>query len=80
MDLGKKVSEALSIPTIGIGAGPYCDGQVLVLHDMLGMNEEFKPRFVRRYMDLAKDMRTALHSYIKDITSSDFPTKEESYE
>ncbi|MCB0720679.1 MAG: 3-methyl-2-oxobutanoate hydroxymethyltransferase [Ignavibacteriae bacterium] len=80
MDLGKKISEAISIPTIGIGAGPYCDGQVLVLHDMLGMNEEFKPRFVRRYMDFAKDLRGALKSYIKDIKSGDFPSKEESYE
>lgn len=79
-DLGKKISDALTIPTIGIGAGPHCDGQVLVLHDMLGMNEEFKPRFVRRYMNLAKDMREALHTYIKDIKSGDFPSKEESYE
>ena len=80
MELGKKISEAISIPTIGIGAGPHCDGQVLVLQDMMGMNEEFKPRFVRRYMNLAEDMRNALKSYIKDIKSGDFPTKEESYE
>lgn len=80
MELGKKISEAISIPTIGIGAGPHCDGQVLVLQDMMGMNEEFKPRFVRRYMNLAEDMRNALKSYIKDIKSGDFPTEEESYE
>ena len=77
--LGKKISSSLKIPTIGIGAGPYCDGQVLVTHDMLGMTEEFKPRFVRRYMNLAEDMRNAFIHYIDDVRKGKFPTKDESY-
>jgi len=77
--LGSKVSKALKIPTIGIGAGPECDGQVLVMHDMLGMIEEFKPRFVRRYMNLAQDMKDAFKRYIKDIKSGSFPSDSESY-
>ncbi|MDD5361278.1 MAG: 3-methyl-2-oxobutanoate hydroxymethyltransferase [Ignavibacteria bacterium] len=77
--LGKKVSEALKIPTIGIGAGQYCDGQVLVTPDMLGMIEEFKPRFVRKYMTLAQDMKDAFRRYISDVKENKFPTKEESY-
>ena len=76
--LGKKISKSLKIPTIGIGAGPYCDGQVLVTHDMLGMIEEFKPRFVRKYMNLASDMKDAFRNYIKDVKENKFPTKEES--
>jgi len=77
--LGTKVSKALKIPTVGIGAGPGCDGQVLVMHDMLGMIEEFKPRFVRRYMNLAADMKDAFRRYIKDVKEKKYPTKEESY-
>lgn len=77
--LGQKVSKTLKIPTIGIGAGPYCDGQVLVTQDMLGMIEEFKPRFVRKYMNLASDMKDAFRRYIDDVKESKFPTKEESY-
>jgi 3-methyl-2-oxobutanoate hydroxymethyltransferase len=77
--LGLQISEALKIPTIGIGAGPDCDGQVLVMHDMLGMIEEFKPRFVRRYMTLAMDMKDAFKRYIKDIKSGSFPSENESY-
>ena len=77
--LGTKVSKALKIPTIGIGAGPGCDGQVLVMHDMLGMIEEFKPRFVRHYMNLAADMKDAFRRYIKDVKDRKYPTKEESY-
>jgi 3-methyl-2-oxobutanoate hydroxymethyltransferase len=77
--LAKKISKALGIPTIGIGAGPYCDGQVLVTHDMLGMIEEFKPRFVRKYMNLASDMKDAFRRYIKDVKDEKFPTKDESY-
>jgi 3-methyl-2-oxobutanoate hydroxymethyltransferase len=77
--LGKKVSEALKIPTIGIGAGQYCDGQVLVTPDMLGMIEEFKPRFVRKYMTLAQDMKDAFRRYISDVKENKFPTKDESY-
>ena len=77
--LGKKVSEALKIPTIGIGAGPHCDGQVLVTMDMLGMIEEFKPRFVRKYMNLAGDMKDAFRRFIKDVKDKKFPTDDESY-
>ena len=77
--LGKKISEALTIPTIGIGAGPYCDGQVLVTQDMLGMIEEFKPRFVRKYMNLAQDMKEAFRRYISDVKENKFPTDDESY-
>lgn len=79
VSLGKKVSEALKIPTIGIGAGPYCDGQVLVTHDMLGMMEEFQPRFVRRYMDLAGDMKKTFGKYIADVKKGSFPSEKESY-
>jgi 3-methyl-2-oxobutanoate hydroxymethyltransferase len=77
--LGKKVSEALKIPTIGIGAGPYCNGQVLVTPDMLGMIEEFKPRFVRKYMNLAQDMKDAFRRYSSDVKENKFPTIDESY-
>jgi 3-methyl-2-oxobutanoate hydroxymethyltransferase len=77
--LGKKVSRAIKIPTIGIGAGPDCDGQVLVTHDMLGMVEEFKPRFVRRYMSLAVDMKDAFKRYMKDVKDEKFPNSGESY-
>lgn len=77
--LGKKISVNLTIPTIGIGAGPHCDGQVLVMHDMLGMIEDFKPRFVRRYMNLAQDMKDAFRHYIKDVKENRFPDEKESY-
>ncbi len=77
--LGKKVSQALKIPTIGIGAGPFCDGQVLVTQDMLGMIEEFKPRFVRKYMNLAQEMKDAFRRYISDVKENKFPTIDESY-
>jgi len=77
--LGKKISTVLKIPTIGIGAGPYCDGQVLVTQDMLGMIEEFKPRFVRKYMNLAQDMKSAFMHYISDVKEGKFPTNDESY-
>jgi 3-methyl-2-oxobutanoate hydroxymethyltransferase len=77
--LGKKISKALKIPTIGIGAGPDCDGQVLVTHDMLGMIAEFKPRFVRRYMNFAGDVKKSFTKYISDVKSGQFPTKDESY-
>jgi 3-methyl-2-oxobutanoate hydroxymethyltransferase len=77
--LAKRVSEAIPIPTIGIGAGPYCDGQVLVVHDMLGLTEEFQPRFVRRYSELAEEMRKAFRGYIADVKAKKFPTNKESY-
>lgn len=77
--LGKKVSKALKIPTIGIGAGPYCDGQVLVTHDMLGMIDEFQPRFVRKYLNLSTEIKDAFIRYIDDVRNGSFPSKEESY-
>jgi 3-methyl-2-oxobutanoate hydroxymethyltransferase len=77
--LARRVSKALHVPTIGIGAGPHCDGQVLVVYDMLGLTEEFKPRFVRRYGELAEDMRRSFRKYIRDVKSGEFPTIKESY-
>ncbi len=77
--LAAKVSNQLSIPTIGIGAGSECDGQVLVIHDMLGMNKDFSPRFLRRYADVHSVMTNAVQNYIKDVKSKDFPNSEEQY-
>jgi 3-methyl-2-oxobutanoate hydroxymethyltransferase len=77
--LARKVTAAVPVPTIGIGAGPYCDGQVLVVHDMLGVTEEFRPRFVRRYAEMADTMREAFRRYISDVKSKRFPTMKESY-
>ena len=77
--LAKEVTESLSIPTIGIGAGGHCSGQVLVMHDMLGINTEFKPRFLRRYLNLDELITGAIHRYIDDVKSGDFPNAEESY-
>lgn len=79
-ELAKKVSNELSIPTIGIGAGAQCDGQVLVTHDMLGLNKEFKPRFLRRYADMHSSMTDAVQQYIADIKSGDFPNENEQYD
>lgn len=78
-ELTKKVSEELTIPIIGIGAGPYADGQVLVMHDMLGINQEFNPRFLRRYADLHSSISTAVENYISDIKAGSFPNEDESY-
>jgi 3-methyl-2-oxobutanoate hydroxymethyltransferase len=78
-NLSKKISKAISIPTIGIGAGPHCDGQILVTHDMLGLYEKFHPRFVRRYAELAKEMRKAFEKYRKDVKGGNFPGEKESY-
>ena len=77
--LAEEVSRRLTIPVIGIGAGPGTDGQVLVMHDMLGINKGFSPRFLRRYADLATIMHDAVGRYIDDVKSGDFPSKEESY-
>jgi len=77
--LGKRVAEALAIPVIGIGAGGDVDGQVLVMHDLLGITQEFKPRFLRRYADLQKTMTEAFQNYIADVKSKDFPNSSESY-
>ncbi len=77
--LAKKVTRSVKIPIIGIGAGPDVDGQVLVLHDMLGMTHEFNPRFLRRYLNLYKDINDAVESYVKDVKSGNFPNEEEQY-
>ena len=77
--LTKQVSESITIPTVGIGAGPHADGQILVLHDMLGINKEFKPRFLRRYADLHTVMLEAVAGYVQDVKSNDFPNEKESY-
>ena len=77
--LAKTVSDQLDIPTIGIGAGPHVDGQVLVTHDMLGITHEFKPRFLRRYADLDKVVNEAVSRYIEDVKAHDFPNEKESY-
>jgi 3-methyl-2-oxobutanoate hydroxymethyltransferase len=78
-ELAKKVSEQLTIPTIGIGAGVDCDGQVLVLHDMLGITKDFSPRFLRRYADLGKIIDNSVKQYIEDVRSKEFPNADEGY-
>lgn len=77
--IARCVSEKLRVPTIGIGAGPYCDGQVQVLHDMLGLFTDFKPRHVKRYAHLAEAMREALSSYANEVREASFPTAEHSF-
>ncbi len=77
--LAAEVSSSLQIPTIGIGAGGNCDGQVLVMHDMLGINTEFKPRFLRQYLNLHEQISGAVQHYIKDVKSNDFPNTNEQY-
>jgi len=77
--LAKEVSQSLHIPTIGIGAGSHCDGQVLVMHDMLGINTEFKPRFLRQYLNLHEQITKAVQNYITDVRANDFPNESESY-
>jgi len=78
-ELAKKVSQSLSIPTIGIGAGPDADGQVLVMQDMLGINKEFKPRFLRRYADIHSVVTGAVGQYVADVKAKTFPNEEEKY-
>lgn len=78
-ELGGKVAQTVKIPIIGIGAGGYVDGQVLVLHDMLGITQEFSPRFLRRYHNLYNEMKTAVEHYISDVRSKDFPNEKEQY-
>ena len=77
--LAKKVADTLKIPVIGIGAGANVDGQVLVLHDMLGMNHEFNPRFLRRYLNLYDEITKGVKQYISDVKKVDFPNKDEQY-
>jgi 3-methyl-2-oxobutanoate hydroxymethyltransferase len=78
-ELAQKVAQSISIPVIGIGAGGGVDGQVLVIHDMLGMNNEFSPRFLRRYLNLFDQMTSAISTYVADIKSKDFPNAKEQY-
>ena len=78
-DLARRVSEKLTIPTIGIGAGNGCDGQVLVWQDMLGLNQGFSPKFLRRYADLASVINNAVEAYVNDVKSGDFPNQNEQY-
>jgi 3-methyl-2-oxobutanoate hydroxymethyltransferase len=79
LELAAAITAAVEIPTIGIGAGPHCDGQVLVIYDLLGMNEEFKPKFVRRYENLSVRIRTAVDEYVSDVRSGAFPDEDESF-
>lgn len=77
--LAKRVSESIQIPTIGIGAGAYTDGQVLVLHDMLGLTKQFSPRFLRRYLNLSDEISGAVERYVEDVKAKDFPNEKEQY-
>ena len=77
--LGKQVAKELKIPVIGIGAGSYVDGQVLVLHDMLGITQEFSPRFLRRYHNLSAEIKGAVENYIEDVRTVQFPNEKEQY-
>ncbi len=77
--LAKEVTQSLQVPTIGIGAGVHCDGQVLVMHDMLGINTEFNPRFLRKYANLSQQITTAVQQYIIDVKHESFPNDSESY-
>ena len=79
-ELAKKITEHVSIPTIGIGAGADCDGQVLVFHDLLGIEERIAPRFVRRYAQIGHDARAALAAYVADVRSGAFPSEAENFE
>ncbi|HET6557464.1 MAG TPA: 3-methyl-2-oxobutanoate hydroxymethyltransferase [Prolixibacteraceae bacterium] len=78
-ELGRKVASQLSIPIIGIGAGNGVDGQVLVIHDMLGLTQSFSPRFLRRYLNLADEIKGAVNHYVEDVKSRDFPNEKEQY-
>lgn len=77
--LAKEVAESIDIPVIGIGAGQHVDGQVLVMHDMLGITQEFKPRFLRRYLNLYDEIKGAVQHYVKDVKDRDFPNEQEQY-
>lgn len=78
-ELGERVAKQLKIPVIGIGAGGGVDGQVLVIHDMLGISQSFSPRFLRRYLNLADEIKGAVNSYVQDVKSQDFPNEREQY-
>ncbi|MCW9050580.1 MAG: 3-methyl-2-oxobutanoate hydroxymethyltransferase [Deltaproteobacteria bacterium] len=78
-DLARQVTESVSIPTIGIGAGPDCDGQVLVIHDILGLCDKYSPKFVKRYADISATISQGIETYIKEVKEGDFPTQEHSF-
>jgi 3-methyl-2-oxobutanoate hydroxymethyltransferase len=78
-NLAAEITASVHIPTIGIGAGPSCDGQILVSHDMLGIFDKFLPKFVRRYANLAEDMRAAFKKYGEDVRAGKFPGEDESF-
>ncbi|OSS42912.1 3-methyl-2-oxobutanoate hydroxymethyltransferase [Desulfurella amilsii] len=80
LGIAREITQRLKIPTIGIGAGLHCDGQVLVFHDMLGLFDDFKPKFVKRYAHLKQDAISSIKDYIKEVKNSEFPTLEYSYE
>jgi len=77
--LAERITKTVSIPTIGIGAGPHCDGQVLVYHDLLGLSGDFRPKFVRRYAELAPVIEDAARRYLEDVKSGSFPSREETF-
>ena len=78
--LAKKITESVGIPTIGIGAGAGCDGQVLVIHDILGLCDKYSPKFVKRYADVSATISTGIEQYIKEVKNGDFPTTAHSFE
>ena len=79
-DLAGEITDCLKIPTIGIGAGPHCDGQILVLQDLLGITQDFTPKFVKRYLNLDAEIKKAVGQYIEEVRSGEFPAKEHSYD
>ena len=78
-DVAKIITKSVKVPTIGIGSGIDCDGQVLVVHDMLGMFEKIKPKFAKRYLNLSEEIRNAVNSYVKDVKEKRFPEKEHTF-
>jgi 3-methyl-2-oxobutanoate hydroxymethyltransferase len=78
--LAKEITDSLEIPTIGIGAGPYCDAQILVFHDLLGMYENFTPKFVKQYAQIGDLIRVSLKEYVHDVEQGRFPGPEHSYD
>src|SRR4029079_16578535 len=79
LEVAQRITAAVQAPTIGIGAGPHCDGQVLVIYDLLGMNEEFKPKFVKRYENFAVRIRTAVDEFVDEVKTGVFPSEDESF-
>src|SRR4029079_15974471 len=78
-ELGARITAAVKVPTIGIGAGPGCDGQVLVFHDLLGLFPDFKPKFAKRYADLGGAVKTAVESYCREVRDGSFPAAEHTF-